>query len=711
LPAAAASASAAPGAASVPPAPPADFDESHFAAGSPYAGQGGPWNWRPDPAAGAPERERDAQGRALHPRVGAPPRHARAAARQRHSRAHTARAGAAAGVPLHDPRWAAPSAAAPAEPAAKAPPLSANAFSAARLRDLGIGGLDAELASLFRRAFASRATPPTLAAAMGVSHVKGLLLHGPPGTGKTLVARRLGALLSSGREPRVVNGPELLARWVGSSEENVRLLFADAEADWARNGDAADLHVIIFDEIDALCRHRGSGGSGGGGNSVGDSVVNQLLTKMDGVSSAPNVLVIGLTNRRDLLDEALLRPGRLEVQLEIGLPDEAGRAAILSIHTAAMKAAGLLGADVDIGDLAAQARNFSGAELAGVVRAAASFAMERLLRRSPQAAGDTSSHGAHGRGLGLGEVSVTPADFAAALAEVAPALGAKGGAAALLAQHAPRGVLAVGARLAAVRAQLATLTRAAERGAPATPLVSALLHGAPGAGKTALAAEAAAASGFPFARVVVAAPDAAAAAAAGPAGGGGDALATALVAAFSDASRSPHSVLVLDDIERLIGFSPVGPAYSNAALQALLLLLRRPPPAGRRLLVLATTSQPEAMDALGVSAAFGAALRVPLLAGDERAAALTASGAFTDAQQAAQAAALLADEVAVKHLLQLLDLARAREDAPGGAAGHQDAKAAPKRHVDVAAFKAALREFAQAPQPAAKGAASARRDQ
>jgi vesicle-fusing ATPase len=569
--------------------------------------------------------------------------------------------------PDFDPRWAGPGNGAegtpasvvpprpaPARPAGTpAPPLSADAFSPARLRELGIGGLDVELASLFRRAFASRATPPTLAAAMGVSHVKGILLHGAPGTGKTLVARRLGALLSSGREPRVVNGPELLARWVGSSEENVRALFADAEADWARNGDAADLHVIIFDEIDALCRHRGAGGRDGGGNNVGDSVVNQLLTKIDGVASAPNVLVIGLTNRRDLLDEALLRPGRLEVQLEIGLPDEAGRAAILGIHTASMKAAGLLAADVDIKQLAAQARNFSGAELAGVVRAAASFAMERLLRRSPQAAADTASHGAHGRGLGLGEVSVTPADFAAALAEVAPALGAKGGAAALLAQHAPRGVLDAGPRFALLRARLATLARAADRGAPEAPLVAALLHGPPGCGKTALAAEAAAAAGFPFARVVAAKPDAAAAP-------GGDALASALVSAFADAARSPRSVLVLDDIERLIGFSPVGPAYSNAALQALLLLLRRPPPAGRRMLVLATSSQPEAMSALGLGPAFGAALEVPGLDAAERATLLRAAGAFgsdAEAHAAAEVAELPA-ETPLRRLLELLELAR-----------------------------------------------------
>lgn len=87
-------------------------------------------------------------------------------------------------------------------------------------------------------------------------------------------------------------------------------------------GDESDLHVIIFDEIDAICRTRGSTGSGTG---VNESVVNQLLSKMDGVDSLNNILIIGMTNRKDMIDEAILRPGRLEIHLEIGLPDLKGR--------------------------------------------------------------------------------------------------------------------------------------------------------------------------------------------------------------------------------------------------------------------------------------------------------------------------------------------------------------------------------------------------
>lgn len=107
--------------------------------------------------------------------------------------------------------------------------------------------------------------------------------------GKTLIARQIGKMLNAA-EPKIVNGPEILNKYVGASEENVRELFKDAEKEQAEKGEDSSLHVIIFDEIDAICKQRGSVSSGTG---VHDTVVNQLLTKIDGVDALNNILLIG----------------------------------------------------------------------------------------------------------------------------------------------------------------------------------------------------------------------------------------------------------------------------------------------------------------------------------------------------------------------------------------------------------------------------------
>ena len=243
----------------------------------------------------------------------------------------------------------------------------------------GVGGLDDKFGTLFRRVFASRMIDPQIAKKMELEHVRGVLLYGPPGTGKTLVAKALGELLNA-HPPKIVNGPEILQRFVGQSEENIRSLFADAELEYRIRGDESKLHVIVFDEIDAICKARGSGGVTA--SVVHDNVVNQLLTKLDGMRSLNNILVVGITNRRDLLDKALLRPGRLELQLEIGLPDAYGRLQILEIHTKAFKSAGTLSECVDLERLAQMTENHSGAELKGLVRAATSHALSRHLGMS-----------------------------------------------------------------------------------------------------------------------------------------------------------------------------------------------------------------------------------------------------------------------------------------------------------------------------------------
>jgi len=174
-------------------------------------------------------------------------------------------------------------------------------------------------------------------ALLGLTPVRGLLLYGPPGCGKTALAREISGALRA-RQPKIVSAPELLDRWVGGSERLIRQLFADAESELAAcNGDAGKsaLHVVVIDEIDAVFRKR-SGGEDSG-EVTRASAVNQILSKLDGVNAIPNILLIGITNRPELLDEALLRPGRLEVQIEIPLPNREGRREILRIHFEALR--------------------------------------------------------------------------------------------------------------------------------------------------------------------------------------------------------------------------------------------------------------------------------------------------------------------------------------------------------------------------------------
>jgi len=233
---------------------------------------------------------------------------------------------------------------------------------------MGIGGLNKEFNIILRRAFMSRMFDSQTIEKLGIQHVKGILLYGPPGCGKTLIARQIGKMIS-GVEPKIVEGPSILNKYVGESEKNIRDLFADAEED-QKKGNLGKLHVIIMDELDAICKKRGSKSDNTG---VGDTIVNQLLSKIDGVNSLNNVLLIGMTNRKDMIDEALLRPGRFEIQIEIGLPDDEGRQQILNIHTKKLRENKKL--DFEISELVKRTKNYTGAEIESLVRSAVSFGM------------------------------------------------------------------------------------------------------------------------------------------------------------------------------------------------------------------------------------------------------------------------------------------------------------------------------------------------
>jgi vesicle-fusing ATPase len=237
-----------------------------------------------------------------------------------------------------------------------------------------VGGLGTELMTIFRKVFASRMLPMNIIEKLDVKHVKGLVLYGPPGTGKTLIARQLSKSLKS-KSITIVNGPELISSYVGASEENVRKLFIDAEADMKAK--RAGLHVVVFDEFDSLCKRRGE--SSGVSGDVNDRIVTQLLSKIDGVDELNNILLIGMTNRIELIDPAILRPGRFEVHINIGLPDESGRVEILKIHTNKLFANNCISPDVKLEDLAHRTKNYTGAELEGLVRDARSYAINTIV--------------------------------------------------------------------------------------------------------------------------------------------------------------------------------------------------------------------------------------------------------------------------------------------------------------------------------------------
>mmetsp|Transcript_12649 Transcript_12649/g.22783 ORF Transcript_12649/g.22783 Transcript_12649/m.22783 type:complete len:785 (-) Transcript_12649:37-2391(-) len=460
---------------------------------------------------------------------------------------------------------------------------------------LGIGGLDNEFSQIFRRAFASRVFPPAVINQLGISHVKGMLLYGPPGTGKTLIARQIGKMLNA-REPKVVNGPEILNKYVGQSEENIRELFADAEKDYLQNGEHAELHIIIFDEIDAICKKRGSGRDSTG---VQDTVVNQLLSKIDGVNALNNILVIGMTNRKDMIDDALLRPGRLEVHVEISLPDEEGRCQILAIHTSKMRTNKMLASDVSLTDLAARTQNYSGAELEGVCKSAAGFALNRKVdyRKLQES---TAAIGADG---GKG-VIVEARDFDAALLEVQPAFGMG---AERIEKCLLGGFLLHGHRLRSLLHSGQLFVDEVQR-SRRNPLMSVLIEGPDGTGKTALAAKLAMESQFPFVRFV--SPE-------DYVGYGEASKCAALAQAFDDAHKSELSVLVLDNLERMIEYAPIGPRFSNLLLQSIMVLVKTLPPHGRRLLILATTSCAEVLQSLQLAQCFNAVLSTQPLIEEE----------------------------------------------------------------------------------------------
>ncbi|GMH58774.1 hypothetical protein TrRE_jg7589 [Triparma retinervis] len=199
----------------------------------------------------------------------------------------------------------------------------------------------------------------------GMHPSKGVLFYGPPGCGKTLLAKAIAN--ECGANFISIKGPELLTQWFGESEANVRELFDKARA--------ASPCILMFDEIDSIAKTRG--GSGGGSSEAGDRVINQILTEIDGVGARKNVFVIGATNRPDVLDPAVIRPGRLDQLIYIPLPDLKSR---ISIFQAALRKSPVED-NVNIETLARSTEGYSGADITEICQTASKLAIREAILR------------------------------------------------------------------------------------------------------------------------------------------------------------------------------------------------------------------------------------------------------------------------------------------------------------------------------------------
>ncbi|KAB1188611.1 MULTISPECIES: CDC48 family AAA ATPase [Haloferax] len=329
-----------------------------------------------------------------------------------------------------------------------------------------IGGLDNEL-DLVREMIELPLSEPEVFAHLGIEPPKGVLLHGPPGTGKTLIAKAVANEVDA--TFITISGPEVLSKYKGESEEKLREVFKEARE--------RSPSIIFFDEIDSIASKRDDAGD------VENRIVGQLLSLMDGLDARGDVVVIGATNRVDSLDPALRRGGRFDREIEIGVPNVAGRREILDVHTRQMP----LADDVDIDRLASRTHGFVGADLESLAKEAAMTALRRS-RRS-------------GDGVSVADLTVTRGDFESAMASVEPSAMRE-----YVAEQPTKGFEAVGGlddvKRTLERAVTWPLTYAPLFEAAATdPPTGLLLYGPPGTGKTLLARAIAAESEVNFIHV------------------------------------------------------------------------------------------------------------------------------------------------------------------------------------------------------------------
>jgi transitional endoplasmic reticulum ATPase len=253
-----------------------------------------------------------------------------------------------------------------------------------------VGGLD-DTKERLRETIQWPLDYPEVFEQMDLDAAKGVLMYGPPGTGKTLLAKAVANEAESNFIS--IKGPELLNKYVGESEKGVREVFKKARSNAPT--------VIFFDEIDSIAGQRGRTQSDSG---VGERVVSQLLTELDGLEELEDVVVVATTNRPDLIDSALLRPGRLDRHVHVPVPDEEARRKIFEVHTRGKP----LADDVDLDQLARKTEGYVGADVEAVCREASLAATREFIHSVDAAEAATS----------VGNVRVTMDHFEHALDEV-----------------------------------------------------------------------------------------------------------------------------------------------------------------------------------------------------------------------------------------------------------------------------------------------------
>lgn len=235
----------------------------------------------------------------------------------------------------------------------------------------GIGGVNDAIRQFVNAFISPRLLSVGLQNKVRCNISRGGILSGPPGTGKTLFVSVIESLLKENGfsvSTRIISGPEVFGKYVGESEQRVREIFSEPGS-----GAGESIRLILIDEIDSMLPARGRAGD----NGIGDKVVNQFLTCMDGVDKKNNLIVFGTTNRPDLVDPAVMRPGRMDMQMKFNLPEKDQRLQILRIQTRDLSDSNMLNTDVSLEELAKKTSGFSGAELGALVEKARLSALRK----------------------------------------------------------------------------------------------------------------------------------------------------------------------------------------------------------------------------------------------------------------------------------------------------------------------------------------------